>query len=178
MPTVHATVTECDFPAQSVIDRRWIDAAYFRDSYRVAMRSASISPAGVFHAVLAHHPWWMKATLIVRNRVAKLCGLAAPTPSEIKSPAVKDSYRVGETIGVWPIYALSDSELVAGRDNKHLDFRLSVLKDTTATTPSAVISTVCVVHNVFGKVYLFFVVPFHRWGVRWLITQAVVRGRL
>jgi hypothetical protein len=94
------------------------------------------------------------------------------------SPAVKDSYGVGETIGVWPIFALSEAELVAGRDNKHLDFRLSVLKDTTGTVPSAVISTVCVVHNFFGKVYLFFVVPFHRWGVRWLIARAVAKGRL
>jgi len=39
--------------------------------------------------------------------------------------------------------------------------------------PSAVISTVCVVHNWFGRVYLFFVVPFHKWGVRWLISNAL-----
>jgi hypothetical protein len=178
VPTPHAIVAECDFPNQSVMDRRWVDAAYFRDSYRVVTRNASTTPIGIFHAVLAHHPWWIKAILIVRNRLVSLCGLSAPTPTEILSPAVKDSYRVGETIGVWPIFALSETELVAGRDNKHLDFRLSVLKDTTGEAPSAVISTVCVVHNVFGKAYLFFVVPFHRWGVRWLITNAVARGRL
>jgi len=178
MPTPHAIVAECDFPSQSLIDHAWVDAAYFRDSYRVAMRSSCTTPIGVFHAVLAHHPWWIKALLIARNRLATLCGLSAPTSSEIMSPAVKDSYRVGETIGVWPIFALSDAELVAGRDNKHLDFRLSVLKDTTGAVPSAVISTVCVVHNVFGKVYLFFIVPFHRWGVRWLIAMAVAKGRL
>ena len=178
MPTPNAIVTECDFPSQSLIDRRWVDAAYFRDSYRVAMRSARATPVDVFHAVLTHHPWWIKAILIVRNRLAAICGLAAPTSSDIMSPAVKNSYRVGETIGVWPIFALSDAELVAGRDNKHLDFRLSVLKDITGAVPSAVISTVCVVHNVFGKVYLFFVVPFHRWGIRWLIARAIAEGRL
>jgi hypothetical protein len=125
-----------------------------------------------------HHPWWVKAILIVRNRFATLCGLSAPISSEVMNPAIKESYRVGETIGVWPIFALSEAELIAGRDNKHLDFRLSVLRETTGVVPSAVISTVCVVHNVFGKIYLFFVVPFHRWGVRWLITRAVAKGRL
>jgi len=178
MSTPHAIVAECDFPSQSLMDRHWVDAAYFRDSYRVAMRNAGATPIGVFHAVLAHHPWWIKAILIVRNRVATLCGLSAPTSSEIMNPAVKESYRVGDTIGVWPIFALSEVELVAGRDNKHLDFRLSVLKETAGAGPSAVISTVCVVHNVFGRVYLFFIVPFHRWGVRWLIARAVAKGRL
>ena len=178
MSTPHAIVAECDFPSQSLVDRRWVDAAYFRDSYRVAIRSVSATPIGIFHAVLAHHPGWIKAVLIVRNRIAILCGLAAPTSSEVMSPAVKQSYRVGETIGVWPIFALSEAEVIAGRDNKHLDFRLSVLKETTGAVPSAVISTVCVVHNVFGKIYLFFVVPFHRWGVRWLIARAVTEGRL
>jgi hypothetical protein len=178
MTPQHAIVAECDFPTESVLDRRWVQAAYFRDSYRVAMHGPCTTPIEVFHAVLAHHPCWVKAILIVRNRLAATCGLSAPTPSEIMSPAVKDSYGVGETIGVWPIFALSDAELVAGRDNKHLDFRLSVLKDTTGPVPSAVISTVCVVHNFFGKVYLFFVVPFHRWGVRWLIARAVAKGRL
>jgi hypothetical protein len=178
MATSSAIVAPCDFPSDSLMDRRWVDAAYFRDSYRVAIRSVSATPIGIFHAVLTHHPWWIKAVLIIRNRLASSCGLAVPNSSDVMRPAIKQSYRVGETIGVWPVFALSESELVAGRDNKHLDFRLSVLKETTGATPSAVISTVCVVHNVFGRIYLFFIVPFHKWGVRWLIARAVARGRL
>jgi len=160
------------------MDRRWVEAAYFCDSYRFPIRSRAETPIGIFHAVLAHHPWWIKAALIIRNRLAALCGLAAPSSSAVLRPAIRESYRVGETIGVWPIFALTEAELVAGRDNKHLDFRLSVLKETGGAMPSAVISTVCVVHNVFGKIYLFLVVPFHKWGVRWLISKAVAAGRL
>ena len=100
MPTAHAIVAECDFPPQSLMDRRWVSAAYFRDSYRVAIRSTAATPISIFHAVLAHHPWWIKAVLIVRNRFVILCGLSAPTPAEAVSPAVKESYCVGETIGV------------------------------------------------------------------------------
>jgi hypothetical protein len=160
------------------MERRWVDRAYFRDSYRFPIRSGGVTPIGIFHAVLAHHPWWIKAVLIIRNCIATLCGLAAPTMSAVLRPSVNESYRVGETIGVWPIFALTEVELVAGRDNTHLDFRLSVLKETGDSAPSAVISTVCVVHNWFGRVYLFFVAPFHKWGLRWLISNAMAAGRL
>ena len=178
MPSPKTVVAECEFPSQSLIDRRWVDRAYFRDSYRFPIRGGDATPIAIFHAVLAHHPWWIKAILIMRHRIAALCGLAVPTLSAVLRPAINDSYRVGETIGVWPIFALTEEELVAGRDNKHLDFRLSVLKEAGASAPCAVISTVCVVHNWFGRVYLFFVVPFHKWGVRWLISNALAAGRL
>ena len=85
---------------------------------------------------------------------------------------------VGEKIGVWPIFSLSEDEVVAGRDNKHMDFRLSVLKVPDGDRPSVVVSTICTVHNLSGKLYLFFVVPFHRQGVRKLMTNALAARRL
>ena len=120
----------------------------------------------------------MKLALIVRNRIASFCGLDAPTASEIMNPEVKSSYVVGEKIGVWPIFALTPNELIAGRNNKHLDFRLSVLREVSGEHGSVVVSTICTVHNRFGRVYLFFIVPFHRWGVQQLLSRAVIAGRL
>ena len=120
----------------------------------------------------------MTVVLITRNRLASLAGLEAPTAAEIKTPEMKSLYTVGEKIGPWPIFALSETELIAGRNNSHLDFRLSVLRETGSDTISVVISTVCRVHNTFGKVYLFFISPFHKWGVRRLIKSAAMAGRL
>jgi hypothetical protein len=172
------SVVKCDIPPSSVLDRGTIDAAYFKDSYRTPLVHPGLGVVDVFHAVFAHHPWWMKAVLVARNRMASIGGLDAPTASEIMKQQVKESYAVGDKIGVWPIYALSDSELIAGRDNKHLDFRLSVLKVAHDEKASVVISTVCNVHNTFGKFYLFFIVPFHKWGVQKLMRNAIAAGRL
>ena len=61
--------------------------------------------------------------------------------------------------------------------NRHLDFRVSVLK-RDMPEPSVAISTLCTVHNRAGKIYLFFIVPFHRWGMRSLMRRAVAAGRL
>ena len=171
-------IEECEVPSVSVLDRRLIESAFFRDSYRTPLTRAQASVVEIFFGVFGHHPLWMKSVLIARNRVASLCGLDAATPSEIMNPEVKRSYNVGDKIGPWPIFSLTQRELVAGRDNKHLDFRLSVLKEANGDAESAVISTVCTTHNAFGKLYLFFIIPFHKWGVRRLISRAVAAGRL
>ena len=171
-------IVKCEIPPLSILDRRTIDGAYFRDSYRAPLSRPDASVVDIFFGVFAHHPLWMKAILIVRNRIASWCGLDAPSASEIMKVENKGRYGVGDTIGVWPIYALSDTELVAGRDNKHLDFRLSVLKLKEGDATSVVVSTICTVHNVFGRIYLFFIVPFHRTGVQSLLANAVAAKRL
>jgi Protein of unknown function (DUF2867) len=175
---VHMTIVACELPANSALDVQWVATAYFRDAYRAPLSRPSASVIDLFFGVFGHHPAWMKFFLIVRNRIASAVGLEAPSASDIIHIDRKSFYQVGDTIGVWPIYVLSDTELIAGRDNKHLDFRLSVLKDGHAVNASIVVSTVCSVHNRFGKVYLFFVVPFHRWGVQRLLARAVAAGRL
>jgi hypothetical protein len=171
-------IEECDVPCLSVLDRRLVEAAFFRDSYRAPLTHTQASVVEVFFAVFGHHPLWMKSILIARNCIASLCGLHAATASEIMKPQVQRSYEVGDKVGPWPIFSLTQSELVAGRDNKHLDFRLSVLKEPNGEAMNAVISTVCTTHNAFGRLYLFFIIPFHKWGVRRLMSRAVAAGRL
>lgn len=171
-------VVECEVPPGSMLARELIEQAYFRDSYRALLSRSELGIVDVFVGIFAHHPLWMKLLLIVRNKAASLAGLDAPTASDILHVKIKDRYVVGDTIGVWPIFSLSENEIVAGRDNKHLDFRLSVLRVADGDRTSVVVSTICTVHNLFGKVYLFFVVPFHRYGVRKLIASALAAGRL
>lgn len=171
-------VTECDVPLASVLGRDLIRAAYFHDSYRVPLLRPGLSIVDIFFALFGHTPFWMKALLIIRNAVARRFGLEAPTAAEIMSPEMKATYAVGEKIGPWPIFSIGDREIVAGRNNKHLDFRLSVLRVTEGGAESVAVSTVCSVHNLFGKIYLFFIVPFHRHGVRALMSRAVAAKRL
>ena len=132
----------------------------------------------VFFAVFGHTPRWMKTLLIARNVVARRFGLEAPTVAEILKPAMRTSYSVGDKIGPWPIFFIGDNEIVAGRNNKHLDFRLSVLRLMDGNAESVVVSTVCSVHNLAGQIYLFFIVPFHRTGVKSLLANAVAAKRL
>lgn len=170
------TVEACDVPAISVLDRHMLASAFFWDAYRVPLTQSQASAVDIFHAVFGHHPMWIKRVLLARNHLAAACGLDVPAASDILSPERKAIYQAGDRIGPWPIFSLTPNELVAGRNNRHLDFRLSVLKDSAGA--SAVISTVCVTHNVFGRAYLFFITPFHKWGVPYLMARAMNAGRL
>jgi hypothetical protein len=171
-------VVECDVPSSSALSPDLIRTAYFHDSYRAPLARPELKIVDVFFALFGHTPLWMKLLLIVRNTLAGLFGLQVPTVGEIMKPEVRCAYSIGEKIGPWPIFFIGDNEIVAGRNNKHLDFRLSVLKAMEGDTASVVVSTICTVHNVFGKIYLFFIVPFHRNGVRSLMSNAVVAKRL
>lgn len=172
------SVIACDVPSGSVLDRDVVARSYFRDSYRTMLRDPDLGVIELFFAVFGHKPLWIKWMLVARNAVAGFAGLQVPTVDEIMNPQVRSSYRAGEKIGPWPIYFIGDNELVAGRDNKHLDFRLSVLKVVDGSATHVVVSTVCTVHNLFGKIYLMFVIPLHRRGVQLLMSRAVAAGRL
>jgi len=171
------SVVECDVPSGSMLSRELIERAYFRDSYRAPLSRRELGIIDIFFGIFAHHPLWMKLLLILRNKAVSFAGLDAPTASEILHVKIKARYVVGEKIGVWPIFGLSEDEIVAGRNNKHMDFRVSVLKAVDGDAPSVVVSTVCTVHNLFGKIYLFFIVPFHRKGVQLLMSNAVMANR-
>src|SRR5882757_7813887 len=121
-------VIECDLPLGSALSREMIGNAYFHDSYRAPLTREGLGIVEVFFALFAHTPIWMKMLLIARNAAARACGLEAPTVNEIMKPTVRSEYRVGEKIGPWPIFFIAVNEIVAGRNNKHLDFRVSVLK--------------------------------------------------
>jgi hypothetical protein len=171
-------VTECDVPASSVLDRALVGNSDYHDSYSVRLSHLELGIVDIFFGIFAHLPFPAKALLIVRNRFASLIGLEAPTASEVLHIEIKDHYAVGDKIGVWPIFFLGENELIAGRDNKHMDFRLSVLKVSDGDVISVVITTVCTVRNRFGKYYLRTIVPFHRRGLQRLLSNAIVANRL
>ena len=171
-------VVECELPSTSALGNDAISKAYFHDSYRVPLARPGLTIVEIFFALFGHTPRWMKALLITRNAIAKWLGLEAPTVAEILRPEVHASYRVGDKIGPWPIFFIGDDEIVAGRNNRHLDFRLSVLRLKEGDAESVVVSTICLVHNLAGKIYLFFIVPFHRTSVQSLMANAVTAKRL
>ena len=172
------SVVKCEVPPASGLDSQLVQTAYFQDSYRIPLSQPRASVVDIFFAVFGHHPLWVKLLLVVRNRIATLCGLDAPTAAEMMSAEIRSSYSVGDKIGVWPIFTLTENELIAGRNNKHLDFRLSLLREISDGVASVTVSTLCAVHNTAGRVYLFFIIPFHKWGVQRMLARAVSEGRL
>ena len=58
--------------------------------YRAPLSRTELGIVDIFFGIFAHHPLWMKLLLIVRNKVASLAGLDAPTASEILHVEMKN----------------------------------------------------------------------------------------
>ena len=77
------------------------------------------------------------------------------------------------------VYSKSDTEIILGEDDKHLDFRLSVLRtpDLSPTLGGQLtVSTVVHCHNLLGRIYILVIAPFHRRVVKASLRRAAHIG--
>lgn len=151
---------------------------YYWDSYEAPLVHEGLAMHDLYLALFAHHPRWAKALLIVRGWIVALFGLKATTAADFDAIEVKPTYAIGDKIARFTLFAQDSSEIVTGGDDKHLDFRVSVRKLVDAGASRVVLSTVVSPHNVVGKAYLLAILPFHRFGVRTLLSNAVLAGRI
>ena len=111
----------------------------------------------------------------LRDRIVSVFGLRT-SDAKLSTEISSASIETGGTIGMFKVLARSDDEIMFGGDDKHLDFRASLLVQRDAARLSAVLSTVVHYNNWFGRLYFFFVRPFHRLIVASLLRN--VRRRL
>jgi hypothetical protein len=152
--------------------------AYYSESYEAPFRRSDLKTHEVYLAILGHLPWWARTLIVARNYIVSPFGLHAEPTADVWKPKIKGHYSPGDKILRFNLYSIDEKEIVAGRDDKHLDFRVSVMTVTEEATHKVVVSTLIFAHNLFGKIYLLFVLPFHRLGMRRMLSQAVTHGRI
>ena len=170
-------VQACKVPEDSGLHHLCTDGV-FQDSYRTRLADPRQGIAPLYAALFGYHPVWVKLILVARNVTMRGFGLEVPSLDEIMRPQMSGPFEVGKKVGPWPIFHVSDQEIIAGRDNPHMNFRVSVLKTHEFGSSVVTVSTVCLVHNRFGQRYLRLVAPFHRAGVKALMARAVAAGRI
>mgnify|MGYP002139184355 CR=1 FL=1 len=70
---------------------------------------------------------------------------------------------MGDRVGIFRIRHLSDTEVVMGQDDKHLDVQVSICKrGGSGAQPTVVLSTVVHIHNTLGHAYMTVITPIHR----------------
>ncbi|WP_228390859.1 DUF2867 domain-containing protein [Chryseobacterium contaminans] len=77
----------------------------------------------------------------------------------------QNSREVGERYGLFKVFNKTNNEIVMGENDKHLDFRISLLFDKNQggqDENSLTISTTVKFHNWLGVLYFLPVRPFHK----------------
>lgn len=111
--------------------------------------------------MLASPPDWISGLMAARNVLVTPFGLRTPVPGRTGAP---------EAIGAFPIVSEAPERLVAGFDDRHLDFRVVVDVVRTGGGSRVTATTLVRTHNLLGRAYLAAVLPFHR-----IIVPAMLR---
>jgi hypothetical protein len=135
----------------------------FGDAFRIGVDGTALDARRAAEKMLARSPRWIEG-LALRNHMVAPFGLKTPVPGETKPTG---------RIGIFPVISETPDRLVAGLDDKHLDFRIVVDVVTLGQGQDITATTLVRTHNLLGKVYLATIMPFHRLIVRALLRQVV-----
>ncbi len=158
-------VIKTKIPKESIY-RNYIDSVDYYDAFKMQLTNKEASLEEVYVGIFSYMPKWMKYLMLIRNSIVKLFGLR--TDIALESEENKKLF-VGKKSGMFHIYYLSSEEIIAGEDDKHLNFRISVFKEEDRV----VISTIVQYHNTFGKVYMSLISPFHKIIVKRMMRRYI-----
>jgi len=138
----------------------------FADGYSGQADQAYVDAEQAARAVFANPPHMIRYLMALRNRIVALFGLKA---------SVDFSDRGLGKIDVFPIISSTGTEIVVGGDDKHLDFRIWISIRPSPKGSEVTISTLVKINNLFGRAYLFVIMPFHKLLSRVQLQLAVNR---
>lgn len=135
-----SNVITAEFPVQSLLGDR-VKATDFLDCYSV---QSNLSPRGAAD-IITDFPGWARFLIGIRDFLTTPFGLSSDGP-----PA-------SDKVGFFPVETENDHELIAGFNDKHLDFRVSVMSQEGRVFLATWVHT----HNPGGAIYLKTILPFH-----------------
>ncbi len=154
MPTV---VTKTGLPPDSRL-HGYVSQGDFLDCYEVQ------SPLGARAAaeIIVTFPGWAKVLVALRGLLVAPFGLMNDGPGD------------GDKLGPFPVERSDTREVIAGFNDKHLDFRVSVYSAEGRVS----LATWVQPHNIGGRGYLAAILPFHILIARNALARVARAGRV
>ena len=167
-----APVESVPVPPASLAARAFA-TTHYADAFRLRLPDGAPDDIDALVSLLAtSSPAWVDALMTLRNRIVWTIGLRTPRGRVFGDPpaAAARRYERGDSAGIFRVYARTGDEILMGGDDRHLDFRASMIVQRDAKGVYAVLSTVVHYNNLLGRLYFVPVRPFHR-----MIIPAVLR---
>jgi len=136
--------------------------AQFMDAYRLDVDDENLDARQAAMRMMARAPRWVDVLLVLRNIMVAPFGLKT---------SAEDRRAPRDIIGIFPVVSVTPERLVAGFNDKHLDFRVVVDVATFGQKQSVTATTLVLTHNWLGRTYLKIITPFHRLVVRAMLQQ-------
>lgn len=134
--------------------------AQFSDAFSIVTDGETLDARQAAERMLGPGPRWIDILLALRNLMVAPFGLKTSAPS-----------GAADVIGIFPVVSQTPERLVAGFNDRHLDFRVVVDVANTGSGQRVTVTTLVKTHNLLGRVYLATILPFHRLIARRLLRQ-------
>lgn len=158
-------------PAETALSS-WFASAQLADAYAIRLPAAASSdPTALASAALGSLPSGSSAIVFVRDILVRPLGIK--TTSAI-AEAGRSTHRA--LIGFFPVLERLGDEIILGEDDRHLDFRISLMVRERGGHRELVWTSVVRTHGFLGNAYLAAVRPFHRLAINLCLTTAAWRG--
>lgn len=111
-------------------------------------------------------PKWVNSLFVLRNTIAGMFGLKTEIPNDYN-----ENFKIGGYVKFFQIYSISDTEVVLGADDSHLNFR-ALINDDKSDSYNIKVITLVEYNNLKGKIYMSLIKPFHRHIVKRMVKNA------
>ena len=135
--------------------------AHFADAFQIEIEDRDLDARRAAERMMARQPRWAEALLSLRNFLVAPLGLRT-SGAGLAAPR--------DMIGIFPVVSETPDRLIAGFNDRHLDFRVVVDVTPPGDVRQITATTLVLTHNWLGRVYLAIIMPFHR-----LIVPALLR---
>jgi hypothetical protein len=136
--------------------------AQYVDAFCITVDNGALNARQAAERMMARGPRWIARLLALRNRLVAPLGLKTPAPT---------GSNTTDAIGIFPVLSETPARLVAGFDDRHLDFRVVVDVAPSGRGQRVTATTLVLTHNLLGRAYLALILPFHRLIARTMLRQ-------
>jgi len=169
-------IVEINFPEKSLLFNNY-KKYHYTDCFQGAFVSKGkvFTPTEVANVFFLSIPKFAQIMLRVRNKAVSLLGLKASGDTDKIKELNAFDYKKNDQLGNLNVFDINSDELVFGMDDKHLDFKASLLLEQTESDKQKIIriSTAVLYHNRLGHFYFFLIKPFHRIIMKLMLKNTI-----
>jgi hypothetical protein len=132
---------------------------HYSDAYKAVLPGESAHDVeSITRLFLTTVPSWVSHLMKFRDRIVSLIGLKTSSRSEVQNI----TFEQGSRIGIFRVMNSTSHEILLGEDDRHLNFRVSILVEEVNGLKYVTVSTVVYFHNWIGRLYFFIVGRVHK----------------
>ena len=171
-------ILKSTLPNNSILNTSNTEYDYL-DSFRGVLNDNEnkFTSTDIGKAFFSTGPKWVGRLFTLRNKIVSIFGLKTSGDITNREKQLANfKCEPGEQLGLFKVFAKTENEVILGEDDKHLNFRVSLIlnqqrKETKKK--DLIVSTTVEFNNWFGRLYFLPVRPFHK-----LIVPTMLKGMI